>query len=167
MPQLTEVQKEAVVRALACFSRPIEVVALMKKEFNVDVTLRQVVGYDPTRASYDAGERWREFFHRAREGYVKESLSVPIAHRGFRLRTLQRMLDHALEADNFVLAARLLEQAAKEVGGMFAHSKELPAATVCYPVIDSTPEERRAQMTEILREALARHKERTGQQTVN
>ena len=133
--------------------------ALLKEEFGVEVTVRQVVGYDPTRASYDSGERWREFFHRTREEYVSDSLSVPIAKQGFRLRSLQEMHDKAKAAGNYVLAADLLEQAAKEVGGRLTNARNLTVSNDPHPYRDLTPEERRAKVTEIFQQALARRAE--------
>jgi hypothetical protein len=160
MTQLTEAQKETVVQALACFRRPSEVVVLLKEEFGIDVPVRQVVGYDPTRASYDAGERWREFFHRTREEYVSDSLSVPIAKQGFRLRSLQEMHDKAKAAGNYVLAADILEQAAKEVGGLLSNARNLAVSNGPHLSTNLTPQERRAQAAEMIRQALLKHAEK-------
>jgi hypothetical protein len=47
------------------------------------------------------------------------SQDLAIAHRSFRLRTLQRLAQRAESMGNIALTARLLEQAAKEVGDAF------------------------------------------------
>lgn len=154
MAELTEPQKKAIVLALAHFSTPATVVAMMKSEFDVDTDVRQVVVYDPTRTSFAASDHWRELFEITRDQYIKDNLSVPIAGQGFRLRSLQEMHDKARASGNFVLAAQLLEQAAKEVGGLLTNSRNVNVSERKTAVEELTPEERRERVVDLIREAL-------------
>lgn len=164
MAELTDEQKKAVVLGLANFMTPAQVRAMMLADYEVEMPIRQVVGYDPTRTGFDAGPRWREMFELARKAHIEETITVPIAGQGFRLRSLQEMHDKAKASGNYVLAAELLEQAAKEVGGLLTNARQLNVSDNRGGTMDLTPEERRAQAVELIREALAKQADLVAQE---
>lgn len=127
MARLTKEQKRRIVERLACFEEPSEVAEAVNEEFGVRVTRQQVWTYDPTRPANDGriAEDLRELFGRTRERFVAEAEGVGIAHKRYRLDRLQRMFVKAEGMKNYGLAASLLEQAAKEIGGAFTNRKEL------------------------------------------
>ncbi|WP_157573342.1 DUF2280 domain-containing protein, partial [Novosphingobium sp. AAP83] len=67
--------------------------------------------------------RLRDLHAATRKRFEQEVADVPIIRRAFRLRRLQKIHDQALASGNAALALHTLEQAAKEVGGMFTNSR--------------------------------------------
>jgi hypothetical protein len=119
MAKLTNAHKELIVRSLACYSSPIEIVALFKTEHGMELSLSQLTFYNPdTLTSARLADKWRQLFHTARQKYLKEVVSVPLAHKAYRLNMLQKNLDEAMIKKNIVLANQIIEQAAKEMGGV-------------------------------------------------
>jgi hypothetical protein len=155
MPTMTEEQKTAVVVALARFKRPSEVAALIRDEFGNEITLRQVIGYNPSHPAFDASDKWREVFDIHRKIYLEDVKAVPISNQAFRINSLQEIHDKAVKAGNHVLAMEALEQAAKEMGGLLTNARSLDVTDKRRSeLFELTPEERRERAVELLREAL-------------
>jgi hypothetical protein len=126
MAKLTEEQKTFIVQQLACFDSPSQVAAAFFEEFGVKIERMQVAQYNPERAAAKTvHEKWKAIFYATREAFLEASSRVPIAQQSYRLRSLQRLHDLAVERKNAALAAQLLEQAAKEVGGAFTNTRQL------------------------------------------
>lgn len=98
---------------------------MLKNDFSVTATIQQIVYYDPTK-SYHLAEKWRYLFQEARKKYIEEVLSVPISNKGYRMNELQRIFDESKKSGNLMMQLQILEQAAKEVGGLFENEKEPP-----------------------------------------
>lgn len=125
MAKLDDQIKTHIVQALACYDTPAQIVAAVKDEFGAVVTRQQVQCYDPEKVAGRAlAKRWRDVFFATRDAFVRDAAAIPIAHQTFRLRSLQRMFEVAEARGNMPLAASLLEQAAKEVGGAFTNRRE-------------------------------------------
>jgi len=102
------------------------VVTAVTNEIGVVVSRQQVQCCDPEKAAGSAlSKRWSDLFFATREAFLHDAAAIPIGHRSFRLRGLQRMYEQASERGKAALAAALLEQAAKEVGGIFTNRREL------------------------------------------
>ncbi len=126
MPTLTDPVKTFIVQALACFDGPTEVAKAVKEEFGIVVERTQVQQYNPTRvASRGLAKKWVVLFDATRKKFLEDASGIPIAGQTYRLRQLQRLTDLAISRNNAALAAQLLEQAAKEVGGAFTNRREL------------------------------------------
>lgn len=122
MATLTEDVKAFIVQALACFDTPTQVSEAVREEFGVEVTRMQVSAYDPTKKNgRDVSKKWRAIFAETRKRFLEETAEIPIANQSFRLRALQRMYEKTAARGNVVVAADLIEQAAKEVGGLFVN----------------------------------------------
>lgn len=120
MATLTDDVKAFIVQALACHDTPSQVVEAVQEEFGIAVTRMQVQTYDPTKAQGKAlSKKWRDVFEATRARFLKETAEIPIASQSFRLRALQKMYEKTAARGNVPLAAQLIEQAAKESGGMF------------------------------------------------
>ena len=155
MAELTEPQKLEIVEALACFRAPSDIIAHFRREYDLELTHMQVGGYDPTRPYYFAGDKWREIFDAKRKGYLEEVAVVPVANQGFRLNELHDMYVAAKKAKNYALAAQLLEQSAKEVGGVLTNERNLKVDYSRSPrPSDMTPEDRKAALAELIRQAI-------------
>jgi len=126
MAKLNEAVQRFIVQALACYDTPTQVADSVKEEFGIEITRQQAASYDPTKAmGKTLAKKWRDLFHDTRAVFRKEVAEIPIADQAFRLRQLHRMANEAMRRKNIVLAASLMEQAAKEMGGMFTNKREL------------------------------------------
>ncbi|WP_315809446.1 DUF2280 domain-containing protein [Pseudomonas sp. C9-3] len=117
--------KAFIVQALACFDTPSQVSQAVKDVFGIEVSRQQVEQHDPTkRAGVHLAARWVTLFHDTRTRFREETADIPIANRAFRLRALGRMAERAESMRNLSLAAQLLEQAAKESGGVYTNKHQ-------------------------------------------
>ncbi|HVZ00265.1 MAG TPA: DUF2280 domain-containing protein [Dongiaceae bacterium] len=122
MPPITDEIKTFIVRGLASFDTPSEVVAAVKVNFGVEVSRQQVYAYDP-RCAQPPAPRWRELHAATRAAFLGEIAEIGIAHKAFRLRALDRMVHYALKHHYPGRAQSLLEQAAKECAGVFEQGR--------------------------------------------
>ncbi len=126
MAKLNEAVQRFIVQALACYDTPTQVAEAVKEEFGIEITRQQAASYDYTKAmGRTLAKKWRVMFDDTRKKFRAEVAEIPIADQAYRLRQLQRMAQEAMKRKNIVLAASLLEQAAKEQGGMFTNKREL------------------------------------------
>lgn len=126
MAVLKDDLKLFIVQALACFDTPSQVVEALKHEFGVDVSSQQLQVYNPaTKAGARMSQKLKDIFEITRKRFLEEVSDIPVANQAYRLRQLHRMANEAMRRKNIVLAASLMEQAAKEMGGMFTNKREL------------------------------------------
>lgn len=123
--KLKDEVKTFIVQSLACFDTPSVVVDAVRKEHGATITRQSVEGYDPTKkAGSNLAAKWKMLFEETRKTFLEDTASIAISHRAVRLRALQRMADKAETQGNMVLAADLLEQAAKEVGDSYTNRQK-------------------------------------------
>ncbi|HAV3582397.1 TPA: DUF2280 domain-containing protein, partial [Acinetobacter baumannii] len=90
------------------------------------VTKQQCEAYDPTKKTgQDLSEEFKTEFYRVRKEMNDNLSAIPIANIAYRLKRLQRFIDHEQFKENPVIVPSLLEQAAKEVGGLYTNRKEI------------------------------------------
>lgn len=124
MATLTDPQKVFIVERLACFASHAEIIEAVRETYGLNVSRQQLQRYDPATVNGKAlSAELRAVFERTRESYLRETGQIPIAHQAFRLRLLQKLLDD--NARNPDLRMRLLEQAAREVGGCYTRRREI------------------------------------------
>lgn len=122
MAALKEEIKQYIVQALACYDTPQQVSEQLKEEFGLVVERPQVQSYDPTKVQgRSLSKKYKDLFEATRAKFLEAVSEIPIANQAVRLRSLQRMHDKAMRGGNSVLAASLLEQVAREVGGNFTN----------------------------------------------
>jgi hypothetical protein len=119
MATLTDTERRKIVKRLACFESPPEVAEWAVEAFGKDVTVGQIHHYDPTRCD-DTAQKWTQLFQDTREAFLSDLETIPLSHRAVRLRELQRLYDRLKDGDE-TEAARLLKQAAKEMGDKFTN----------------------------------------------
>ena len=120
MAALSPEVKAFIVQALACFDTPTQIASQVKQEFGLDISIQQVSSYDPTKAiAKNLGQKWIDLFNATRTRFQTELSDIPIANKAYRLRALNRMMTSAEKMRNMALAASLMEQAAKEVSGIY------------------------------------------------
>lgn len=152
MADLPQEAKLLIVQALARFSSPAEVVAMIREDFGIETTVQQVRTYNPEHPKFEAGGRWRPIFDAVRKAYLEDVSSIPIASQAFRLNALQKNYDCAIRRGNLVLANATLEQAAKEVGGVLTNARNV-SVQQAGGFRDLTIDERRAAVIDMLRGA--------------
>ena len=124
--KLDEGVKLFIVQALACMDSPSQVAESVREEFGIEITRQHVAKYQPDHASgKNLAPKWREIYRETRAEFLKNSMSVPIANKSYRLRTLQKLLGQAIKIGNAPFVAQVLEQAAKEEGGAYTNRREL------------------------------------------
>jgi hypothetical protein len=117
--------KRFIVQALACYDTPSQVADAVKEEFGLVIGRQQVQLYDPhKKVGSQLSKKWRDLFAVTREKFLKDASEIPIASQTFRLRALNRMLQRVERSGNVVVAAALLEQASKEIGGAFTNHQK-------------------------------------------
>lgn len=125
-PKYTDEIKTRIVQSLACFDSPSTVAKAIKAEFGVEISPQAAEAYDPNKvAGKKLSNRFRLLFAETRKAFLEDTSQIGISHRAVRLRALQRMAEKAETSGNMVLAASLLEQAAKEVGESYTNRREL------------------------------------------
>lgn len=77
------------------------------------------------KAASGLAPKWKVLFDITRKTFLEDTAGIAISHRAVRLRALQRMAEKAETQGNMVLAASLMEQAAKEVGDSYTNRREL------------------------------------------
>jgi hypothetical protein len=159
MAELTEWQKHEIVSMLACFCEPKSTIAHFRSAHGIDLDHKQVGRYDPHRTYYERGEKWRAIFEAQGTKFLSDVAAVPISHLGYRLNILQEGIDAARYESNWRLVARLLEQAAKEMGGLYTSQRSLQIVPdEPKRPADMSPEERHAALTEVIRRAQEKNK---------
>lgn len=127
MAQLKKEIKLFIVRSLAVFNTPSETAQAVKEEFNIEVSRQKCEVYDPTkRVGKDLSQELKDEFFATREQFVNQPKNIPVANLTYRLQRMQRVIDN--NSKNNVLVLSALEQAAKDVGGLFTNKKEITGA---------------------------------------
>ena len=130
MASLSDGQKRFLVRELACFESPKQVQASFREFYKQTLDIRQI-------SNYDGGKEWargrmaaslRLYFDRCRTAFLKDTETIGISHKPFRLRALQRYAEQMEGMNNYVGAASMHEQAAKEMGGAYTNRREVTGA---------------------------------------
>lgn len=153
--KLNATQKRFIVMELAMFATPGEVVDRVLEEYGIKITRQGVQVYDPmSAAGHGLSKELRDLFDETRKAFRRDTESIPIANRAYRLRMLDRMARDAVKQGNRQLAAQIFEQASKEVGGAFTNRRELSGPGGRPIEFDDTsglsPEGRRARIAELL-----------------
>ena len=124
MAALKEPVKIFIVQALACRDTPQEVADAVKQEFKIEIDRRQCASYDPTKlAGKNLSKKFVELFNKTRADFDAGLTDIPIANKHYRLKQYQKQLER--NAKNTVMSLKILEQAAKDVGGQFTNRQEI------------------------------------------
>ena len=127
MATLKEPVKIFIVQSLACRDTPQEVADAVKQEFKIEIERQQVAAYDPTKSrGKDLSKKFVDLFHKTRADFDAGLIDIPIANKHYRLKQYQKQLER--NAKNVVMSLKILEQAAKDVGGLYTNRKEITGA---------------------------------------
>lgn len=126
MAALKEPVKVFIVQALACRDTPQEVAELVKQEFGIITDRMQCASYDPTKAAgRNLSKKFRDLFEETRKKFDEGLIDIPIANKHYRMKQYDKLLN---KTKNTVTALKIMEQAAKDSGGLFTNRKEITGA---------------------------------------
>lgn len=120
--KLTEPIKLFIVQSLAKFLTPTEVAEAVNLEFAVVIPRQNIRKYNPEQNPKIA-LKWKEIFEQTRKQFLENVSEISISQQAYRLNELQRMYHQA--GRNLVLKKAILEQAAKECGGLFTNKRDI------------------------------------------
>lgn len=124
MAALPTAVKLHIITALACFESPTHVATSVKEQFGLVLSRQRIEAWHPERvAGAKLNAKWRDIFEGKRKRFFAELDNIPIAHRSYRLRQLDRILERAEDMGNIGMAAQMIEQAAKEVGNFYVNRR--------------------------------------------
>lgn len=140
MATLKEPVKIFIIQSLACRDTPQEVADLVKQEFDLILDRSQVALYDPTkRRGKNLSKKYVQLFEKTRQDFDAGLIDIPIANKHYRLKQYQKQLER--NAKNTVMSLKILEQAAKDVGGQFTNKTEVTSEVTQTTVTQATPEQ--------------------------
>lgn len=125
MARLKKHEKLFIVRSLAKFMTPTQVVEDIKEKLNIDVTPQQVECYDPTKtAGADLSQEFVDIFHGARKQYIEQPIyNIEGANDIIQLKILSDLL--IAKKTNVVMAIKLSDQIQKIVKGFYEKKIEI------------------------------------------
>lgn len=123
-------------------------------ERGIDISVQGVQHYNPTGGNRSIADRWVTLFHDTRAKFQAEMMDEPIAQRAYRLRELHKLYLQARDRGALPLAASLLEQAAKETGGLYTNVTKLKGQVEALNTPEVTSDEQRIMLAQRLSDAL-------------
>jgi hypothetical protein len=170
--ELDDKMKHFIVTQLAMYHTRGEVCDMVRDEFGSDLDMGdrgsrtygdrvRVYDADCTYSSGKLSERWRTLFWETRNQYLSNIAKHAVAHKAVRLRSLGRMAGKAEDEGDYALAAKMLEQAAKEVGGVFTNESVVNqqvslSGSITHGIAAMSEDERRLALEDRLNEAILR-----------
>lgn len=128
MAKLKKAEQLFIVRSLAQFMTPTEVVKAIKETFKVDVSPQQVEAYDPTKvAGRDLRKEYKEVFETTREEYLKQPIhNISGANDIVQLKILSDLL--FAKKNNVTMTIKIVDQMQKIVKGFYEKRLEITGA---------------------------------------
>lgn len=114
-----------IIQSLACYKPPAQIIREVNEQFGFEVPPQNISAYNPATESGSRLSRpHKELFDQVRKKYIEDTSEIPIAQKAHRLRLLQEMLEKPEVQSRPGVMLRILEQAAREVGGAYTRSEE-------------------------------------------
>ena len=112
MAVLKSHHKEFIVKELACYKRPQEVLKSFQDQFpGVDLTNKQLSYYNPDNsAGRELAKKWTNLYNEVRDQFNKGVIEQPLALKQKRIQELTDIYYKFKDAKNYVMAADILKQ---------------------------------------------------------
>lgn len=105
MAALKEDHKELIVRLLARYYRPAEIIELFREEYEIELPRRQLTYYNPeNKHGQKLSAKLKKLFYEERERYRQAEPATASAVRDVRLRKLERMAQLAMDTAEKIAA---------------------------------------------------------------
>lgn len=115
-----------IIQQLAVYERPTTIQEALKQVFDIEITLPAVSYYNISNPELPA--KLKTLFNTTRKKFLKDSSTIPIANKSYRLQKLQRMFEteenELPRFQNKKQMRAILEQAAKESGDAFTNQQK-------------------------------------------
>lgn len=124
MADLTEQQKQFVIRCWACDMESKDIADSFVENFSTEETVAvrptssQLARYNPRNESCSLSPAHLKIFNKAQKTFREDLSTIPAFHRAYRVRELN-ILYLQLKKKSAVLAQAVLKQIAQENGGLF------------------------------------------------
>ena len=126
--KLTE--KRFIVRLLAVYETPSEIVPIVKEKFDVEISKQGVAFYDPTTiAGNELSEELKTLFFETRKQF-EEAEILPLSKKIVRIKKLSKYVQSFENNQNYIGAAQIIEQIAKEEGDAFSNRRQIDIKNV-------------------------------------
>ncbi|WP_151828159.1 DUF2280 domain-containing protein [Acinetobacter oleivorans] len=124
MAKLKKAEQLFVVRSLAQFMTPTEVVKAIKENYNIDVSPQQVEAYDPTKvAGRDLRKEFKVVFDATREEYLKQPIhNISGTNDIVQLKILSDLL--FTKKNNVTMTIKIVDQMQKIMKGFYDKKAE-------------------------------------------
>ncbi|MUR16693.1 hypothetical protein BJI59_05335 [Acinetobacter baumannii] len=128
MAKLKKAEQLFIVRSLAQFMTPTEVVKAIKETFNITVSPQQVEAYDPTKvAGRDLRKEYKEVFESTREEYLKQPIhNISGANDIVQLKILSDLL--FAKKNNVTMTIKIVDQMQKIMKGFYEKRLKITGA---------------------------------------
>lgn len=113
--------KQRIVTLFAQFQGVGPIHRTIREEFGLALDHRTIAQYDPSRPQARIGRRLRDVYASAREAWVGKQATIGVSMQNQRLRLIERAIEGAERGKDWGNVARLLELAAKEMGGVLTN----------------------------------------------
>ena len=133
MTPVSDLSHEAKVRLitlLAQFCGPAEAAKIVSDEYGVTLDRRTAWKYDASKKGCSTSGRYRRLFQEIRDRWLNDMAAIPISHQGHRLRLLDRLAIKLESEGDYGGALKAIEQAAKEVGGIFTNERRTTMSAI-------------------------------------
>jgi len=130
---------------MAQFCGPAEAAKIVSDEYGVTIDRRTAWKYDASKKGCSISARYRRLFQEIRDRWLNDMAAIPIAQQGHRLRLLDRLATRLEDQGDYGGALRAIEQAAKEVGGIFTNERKA-LVTASVRKVQTTAAEARAEL---------------------
>lgn len=149
--RLPAVVQRFIVRHLARFETPTDVVRAVREEFKRVITKQGVQYYDPAKRASEQGlsEQLTDLFWETREKFLEDE-AANLRSLKYRLGVRALMINKSLAKGNYPLVDALLVNAAKDEGGAFTNRRELTGRDGA-PIALSVEDRRRELAAKMLR----------------
>lgn len=154
-PVLDDETRAEIVMRLAMYETATDIVDWLADQ-GIVVSRQAVAAYDPEKCTRNLASKWRTLFYETREKWRAELIEVPIANRITRLRRMDQLYRMAKDKGDVETAAKLIEQAAKEVGNVFTNVTKTKGEVQHNHTHEVTTDEKRNMLADRLKEGLAR-----------
>lgn len=124
---LNDEQKTWIVTQWAMMVPIAQILKGFEEQFGAKISANQARDYNPVTARTRGKTvvKWKMLHDHIRHKFLTKIAEIPIANAAVRLHRLEQLCVGAMSKGNAPLAAEIIEQAAKEVGGLFTNKREL------------------------------------------
>lgn len=125
--KLDPIHQIFIVQQLAMFERGVDVQEALKGEFDIEISLPAISWYNITNP--DLPKKFKQLFTKTRNDFLKDASKIPISHKSYRLKILNKQLDHELSLkpilQNKKAQREILKQAAEESGDALTNKQKI------------------------------------------